>query len=360
MKHLVAAVLENLQRGEPVVQATILGHAGSTPRTSGAKMIVRPDGRIEGTIGGGLVEAETMRAAAGMLGTPAAAIRSYDLHTGGGAETLDMLCGGRMDVLLDSIVASPENIDFYRRVADALAHGQKGLIVTQLPVSDDTAGSPARQLFDAHARPLAGLLSADAPPPAVIEAALSQRAPATYPRQRPRYLLEPLSAAGTVIILGAGHVSLAVAELSQKVGFRTVVRDDRKEFANRERFPTADQVEAIPSFENALAGLVIDSDSYLVIVTRGHHHDGTVLAQALASRAGYIGMIGSRRKRDAIYGDMRARGFTSLDIERVHSPIGLPIEAETPEEIAVSIVAELIAARAAKSKQDATAVRRQT
>jgi xanthine dehydrogenase accessory factor len=359
VKRLAPVILENLRRGEPVVQATILDHAGSTPRTAGAKMIVCPGGRIEGTIGGGLVEAEIMRAAAGMLGTPTGAIRSYDLHTGGRAETLDMLCGGRMDVLLDSIVASAENMEFYSRVADLMAKGQRGLILTRLPVPDAAPGSPTRQLLDARARPLIGGLPADAPPAAVIEAALSQRSPATYPRQRPRYLLEPLFATGTVIILGAGHVSLAVAELTQRVGFRTVIRDDREEFANRERFPEADQVEVIPSFENALSGLDIDSDSYLVIVTRGHHHDGTVLALALASRAGYIGMIGSRRKRDAIYRDMHARGFNADDIQRVHSPIGLPIDAETPEEIAVSIVAELIAVRAAGSKQDATAVRRQ-
>jgi len=99
------------------------------------------------------------------------------------------------------------------------------------------------------------------------------------------------------------------------------------------------------SFEQAFASLEMDSDSYVVIVTRGHLHDKTVLEQALRTKAGYIGMIGSRRKRDMVYQTLLSEGFTQEDIDRVHCPIGLNIGGETPEEIAVSIVAELIKAR---------------
>ena len=187
----------------------------------------------------------------------------------------------------------------------------------------------------------------------VLEAVMVGPARATtYPPENPRYLLEPICVPDTVVLFGAGHVSQAVAALTRVVGFRTIVRDDRAEFANRQRFPTADAVEVIPSFDEALTGLDIDADAYLVIVTRGHSHDGTVLALSLASNAGYIGMIGSRRKRDTIYRNMRARGFTPRDLERVHSPIGLSIGADTPEEIAVSIVAELIKIRAHKGKHN--------
>jgi xanthine dehydrogenase accessory factor len=128
--------------------------------------------------------------------------------------------------------------------------------------------------------------------------------------------------------------------------FFTVVLDDRKEFANRQRFTDADEIVVLPSFETAFESHLFDPDSYIVIVTRGHSHDKTVLAQALQTNAGYIGMIGSRRKRNIIYRKLLDENFSQADIDRVHSPIGLKIGAETPEEIAVSIVAELIQKRA--------------
>jgi xanthine dehydrogenase accessory factor len=164
------------------------------------------------------------------------------------------------------------------------------------------------------------------------------------------FFVEPLSMEGSVFIFGAGHVGLELAPLAKLVGFRTIVLDDRPEFANRERFPSADAVIVPHSFKNALDGLDIDEQSYIVILTRGHVHDKTVLGQALATRAGYIGMIGSKKKRDATYEALLAEGFTRADFKRVHSPIGVGIGAETPEEIAVSIVAELIQVRAEKGR----------
>jgi xanthine dehydrogenase accessory factor len=163
------------------------------------------------------------------------------------------------------------------------------------------------------------------------------------------FLVEPLGREGCVVIFGAGHVSQALAPLAKGVGFRTVVCDDREEFANRDRFPSADEVLVLDSFEDSLNGVEIGEESYLVIVTRGHAYDKTVLGGALATSACYIGMIGSRRKRDAIYGALMEEGFTRTDLDRVHCPIGLDIGAETPEEIAVSIVAELIRARARRA-----------
>lgn len=137
--------------------------------------------------------------------------------------------------------------------------------------------------------------------------------------------------------------------MTKFVGFRTVVLDDREEFANREILSSADRIVVLRSFDEAMKDLDIDEESYLVIVTRGHLHDKTVLGQALRTRARYIGMIGSRTKRDATYEVLTKEGFTAGDFARVRAPIGLNIGAETPEEIAISIVAELIQARAGKS-----------
>jgi len=132
------------------------------------------------------------------------------------------------------------------------------------------------------------------------------------------------------------------------LGFRTTVLDDREEFASRERFPSPVEVVVLEDFSDCLSKCPIDEESYLVIVTRGHLHDKAVLSQALRTRAGYIGMIGSKRKRDSIYRALLDEGFSRDDLGRVHSPIGLDIGAETPEEIAVSIAAELIQVRSRK------------
>jgi xanthine dehydrogenase accessory factor len=160
-----------------------------------------------------------------------------------------------------------------------------------------------------------------------------------------RFFVEPSFLPGTVYLFGAGHVSRPVAELAAMVDFRTVVLDDRADFANKERFPKADQIIVVPSYDNLFDGLEIERDSYLVIVTRGHLHDKTVLEQSLRMKAGYIGMIGSKRKQHLLYEELLGKGFTEDDLKRVHNPIGLDINAETPEEIAVSIVAQLILVR---------------
>ena len=137
-----------------------------------------------------------------------------------------------------------------------------------------------------------------------------------------------------------------MAEFTRAVDFWTVVLDDRAEFTNRKHFPSADRLVVLDSFSNALDQISIDKDSYLVVITRGHLDDVTVMPQVLKTNARYIGMIGSRRKCALVFEDLRDQGFSDEAIQRVHAPIGLHISAETPEEIAVSIVAEMIQERA--------------
>ena len=157
--------------------------------------------------------------------------------------------------------------------------------------------------------------------------------------------VEPLASEPILYVLGGGHVSLQIVPPAARVGFKVVVVDDRAEFADPDNFPEAWKVHEHP-FEGVLDKFPVDESSYLVIVTRGHIHDKTVLTQALRTPAKYVGMIGSRRKRNMIYDALMKEGFTKDDIDRVHAPIGLDIGAETPEEIAVSIVGELIKVRA--------------
>jgi xanthine dehydrogenase accessory factor len=156
--------------------------------------------------------------------------------------------------------------------------------------------------------------------------------------------VEPVVPRAKVYIFGAGHVSLFVSRISAMVGFEVAVIDDRPDFANRERFPDAAEVIA-EDFEMVLPKMQVNRAAYIVIVTRGHAYDQEVLEWALRGAPHYIGMIGSRKKIQTVYKNLQERGFAPETFQRVHAPIGLNIGALTPEEIAVSIVAEMIQVR---------------
>jgi xanthine dehydrogenase accessory factor len=259
---------------------------------------------------------------------------------------MGMICGGQVRVLIHFVDASEDNESrLYGELGRIQERHGRGWLVTRLPECEGTGE-----------RPEAGLLGKEAAYAGNMDPVLAREAVARFKGRQPEvvwrggqgFLVEPLSTGGTVVIFGAGHVSLELASLTGRVGFRTVVLDDREEFANRGRFASAEEIHVIESFDRAMDGLEINDESYLVLVTRGHAHDRTVLAQALRTGAGYIGMIGSRRKRDAIYEALLGEGLNRRDLERVHCPVGLDIGAETPEEIAVSILAELIQVRARK------------
>jgi xanthine dehydrogenase accessory factor len=292
------------------------------------------------------VEAEVIDIAGEVFKAKGAVLRSFELKVSGAAESLDMLCGGRMTVLVEWVKADADNRRLYRTLYEGLQTGRKNLLVGILPDDDHTTGPIRRFLITEKGTVPDDFPLADDEREAILQKVGTRRVPVVADIAGRRFLMDPAAVSGTVYIFGAGHVSQALARLTNRVDFRTVVLDDRPEFANKERFPAADAIHVLDSFQTAIEGQIIDPDCYLVIITRGHSHDKTVLAQALGSEAGYIGMIGSRRKRDALYAALLEEGFTQSDLERVHSPIGLAIGAETPEEIAVSIVAELISQRA--------------
>jgi xanthine dehydrogenase accessory factor len=164
------------------------------------------------------------------------------------------------------------------------------------------------------------------------------------PWKKMEVLLEPIFSEPSVFIFGAGHVSQQLAPLTKKVSFKVVVIDDREMFANRGRFPDADEV-IVSEFEKCFDQLNIDESSYIVIVTRGHLYDGFVLEQAIKTNARYIGMIGSKKKIQTLYQNLMKKGISKETLDRVYAPIGIDINSETPEEIAVSIVGELIKVR---------------
>ncbi|GFK92188.1 putative xanthine dehydrogenase subunit A [Fundidesulfovibrio magnetotacticus] len=338
MTDLLKTLTGWLSQGMPVAVATIVTNEGSTPRTAGAKLLARPDGTMAGTVGGGLVEAQVLQAAARTLESGASELLDFNL-TGELAAGADMICGGRLRVFLERVLPGPEAALFDRLEA-LLSGGRACLLATPLD-------GGRRALLTLHGEQAPSGLPPDVEQ-GLREAARDIQAPMIHEAaDGVRRLLEPFIPRPLLVVAGGGHVSLPTSRIAAMVGFRVAVLDDRPEFANPERFPWAALARAVP-MERCLDGLDIGPDASVAIVTRGHVHDALVLSLALRTSAGYVGMIGSRRKRDAVYDKLRKEGFTETDLARVRCPIGLDIGAQTPEEIAVSIVAELIQSRAVR------------
>ena len=345
MKMIAQAACELLEKGDPFVLATIVSHSGSTPRTSGSKMIVTAGGRGIGTIGGGLLEAGAMSRAVELIRSGQSAIMPFDLSIDT-VDTMDMICGGQAEVLLDCVTPTDINRTVFDRWRRMLNDGRKGFLLTLVMGSGNTVDAIAHCLGTVDGELVGDFSLAGMEPEKVLALTAESSVVRTLAFDGGFMLVEPTQPVCTAFLFGAGHVARATAAVAAMVGFRVSVADDRDEYANRERFNGASEIRVLEHFGNAFSGISIGGEDYVVILTRGHLHDKTVLAQALNTDAGYIGMIGSRKKRDAIYGALLSEGFSQADIDRVHSPIGLSIDAETPEEIAVSIVAEMIRHRA--------------
>jgi xanthine dehydrogenase accessory factor len=351
MSDLYARILDLLDRGEPSVLATIIRLSGSGPRGVGAKILILADGRSEGTIGGGLLEATVVKEAGKVFRSRLPVLLSLSMM-GKDVTKTEMLCGGDVEVLLEPVL--PEQKSMYEKVLSIQRSGFAGLLAT-LVNEDLREEGRAPKLVIERGRTVMGSIPSRRLEEILVEETaefLKKRKPVlvSYREKDGREIhvfVEPIAADPVVYIFGGGHVSSQIVPLANHVGFQVVVVDDRPEFADPGRFPDAHEVVQM-DFKGCVGRLPIDKAAYMVIVTRGHAHDKTVLEQCLRSEAGYIGMIGSRRKRALIYDSLLEEGFTKEDLDRVHSPIGIDIGAETPEEIGVSIVAELIKVRAGK------------
>lgn len=329
LHHLCACLTEGLS----TVLASIIESSGSTSRGSGARMLICQDGRFFGTIGGGELEGLALARARELLGDSVDHLfLRFDL-TAGHAVAAGMICGDRAEVLLQRIAPEAANVDFFGKLQEEFRRGRSPLFLTLMPQS----GRPAFFMQSSGCQSMPGL--PDAVRQAMIARPPVSGAPTLLKGKDFRLYAEVLIQPIRLYLAGGGHVALAVAHLADFLGLEIVVIDDRLEFANSARFPQALEVRVIPAFAGCLEQL--QATDFVVIATRGHQSDKDVLGQALATEAGYIGMIGSLRKRDAIYAALRTEGFSDVDFRRVHCPIGLAIGGETPEEIALSILAEI-------------------
>jgi xanthine dehydrogenase accessory factor len=267
-----------------------------------------------------------------LAGGPAHVLLRFDV-TADQSAAAGMVCGSTVQVLLQRLEPTPENVHFFHALAADFAGRVNPILLTLFH-----PGAAPRFLAYVPGRPAAIDLA-----PGLLKALARRAGTATLPfivgDGELKLHAEPLISPARLFLAGAGHVALATARLAHFLGIEVIVIDDRPEFASRYRFPEAHEVRVIASYAQCLAGL--HPGDYVVIVTRSHSCDKDVLAHSLATAAGYIGMLGSRRKRDAIYAALRREGFSERDLSRVHCPIGLPIGGESPAEIALGIMAEI-------------------
>ncbi len=366
-----AEALRTLERGQPFALATVVNVRGSTPREVGAKMIVREDGQF-GTIGGGCGEAEVFRKARVLLeekNERGARLAEVDL-TGDFDQREIGTCGGIMDVFVD-LWSPARDLQIARRLADAADRSAPGALLTVVD-----AGSRCRnagRVAHVYRSPRFG--ARDAGPidlPAAGFAQIVERTTDAIPtllevdgaggmqpvtRLEPnggvRLFVDPIVGAQRLIIVGAGHIAVPLCALGAMLGFHVTVIDDRASFANRERFPRADEIIVKP-FTDAIDSLALDGHCYLVSVTRGHSFDEEVVRAALMQPCGFVGMIGSRRRVKATLERIGESGVPKERLADVHAPLGVAIGGETPEEIAISIIAEIIRERRTEERDEFT------
>ncbi len=338
MQQLCRVILDELRAGRSLVSVVIYSHKGSTPRTAGARLLVCADGRTYGTVGGGRYEAEAANAAHTLLAADPsfpqpAIILEYSLH---GVTDMDMICGGELSLLLQRLDPDAETLALYTRAVEAEDAGRAFCLTAHVSLPAEGKAVVVRREF--------------LEPDASREALPLDDVTTRLRRENQRLILtEPFPRRRRLFLFGAGHVSRALALLASTLDYGVVVLEDRPEFASAERFPLA-RLLLVPdqraeTLREALAATAPASPDAAVILTRGHAHDRDALQATLAFPFGYVGMIGSRAKREAVYAQLREKGLSADLLQAVHCPVGLSIGAQTPEEIAVSIAAELIAER---------------
>ncbi|MDR3635495.1 MAG: XdhC family protein [Isosphaeraceae bacterium] len=340
MRELLRRLTAALEQGREQVVCQVVETRGSTPQKAGALMVVDPDGGQLGTLGGGCVEAEVKQKAIRRIGQTGADVHAFVLdHDYAWADGL--VCGGKMTIVSEAVRGGEPLAYFrtYQRLLEA-GEGFTEAVVTEADRAEDVAG--ARYLFDS-----AGELAACWPPGRAVAApranpiALSDR-PKPAVRGGVAYL--PTLPRIRLMIVGAGHVGQAVGALASQADFDVWVVDDRSLYATVERFPTAQRV-IVGSFEEVLPRLDVTPQTYALIVTRGHGHDQEALYHLAPTQAAYVGLIGSRRKIRLIFENLAEMGVPAEALGRVSAPVGLDIGSQSVPEIAVSIVAELIARR---------------
>ena len=337
MRKMFKQIAERLSAGEDLVLVTVIASSGATPRGAGARMLIGKEGRICGTIGGGAVEYRSEQMARQVLEEKNSFLHGFTL-TRDDVENLGMICGGAVSVFFGYLPAGDEKTLAIAREAErCFAAGRDLWLIS------DIAADGAIGLYT----PGEGFLGLSLPD--WVSDELGRQAKHVCREGRDLYI-EQINSSGRVYVFGCGHVAQELVPVLAHVGFRCVALDDRPEFATKELFPDAEEV-LLCDFAHLSDVITVTAEDYACVLTRGHAFDAVVQAQMLMTEACYIGVIGSARKKAGVYQRLKEEyGFADEVFARISSPIGLPIKAETPAEIAISIAAQMIEVRATRNE----------
>ena len=347
MKEVIQEAVKLLESSQPYVLATVVRTKGSTPQKPGAMLLVRQDGSGVGTLGGGCVEGDIWFAAKEILrrhGGPE--FKDYYLNEDIAARD-GLVCGGTMYFYLEPMRGPEDFLSLGQELLDAYEGGDPVTLAMVVNVPQGATNLGAKLLLR-HDGSVSGTLGEDQLNTRAVEVA--QRVAGLGVTEHfithdgTEVFVEGFTTPPTLVMVGAGHVGKATADLAHMLGYRVFVVDDRAEFANAERFPYAEKI-AVASYDQWATHLSINVNTFIVAATRGHRYDDMALESALTTRARYIGLLGSRRKTLMIYQRLLQDGIPIERLRQVHAPIGLDIGALTPEELAVSIMSEVIMAR---------------
>lgn len=328
MKERIKTIIRTLEQHQALILVSILASSGSTPRGAGAMMLVFEDGHAEGTIGGGAVEYAAQQHAKELLDKKESDTVGYSLKKDDVA-SLGMVCGGDVKVFFQYLKGEQELPLFYDMQKACASHENawmirkmKGHKVTAMALYGEQGLSYGEGIQEEEIQNLL-------------------KPGAVYQEGETSWYAEPISRRGRVYVFGGGHVSSELVPVLSHVGFSVVVFEDREEFADPKRFLGAAET-ILGDFTRIEEKITFTEQDYVVIMTRGHQADFEVLAQVLKLPLSYIGCIGSRKKIAVTKERLTALGYPENIYDRVHSPIGLSIGAETPAEIAISIAGEMI------------------
>ena len=348
MESVFKAAVQELDDKNPMVVATVVRTSGSTPQKSGAKLLVREDGSGVGTLGGGCVEGDIWFAAQELLKRGGdAELRDYQLNEDLAAQD-GLVCGGTMYFLIDPVRESDPYKDFAAQAVAAYAGGSPMAIVNVTAAPSKSNVVVGAKMLVRENGDTQGSLGDE-----ILEAMTVDKARDLMAMGKNDYLyldsgiecyIEAYTTPPTLVLIGGGHVSKAIAPIAKSVGFRIFVFDDREQFANPERFPEAD-ITLVGDYRDGFDKLPVNANSFVVVASRGHQFDDAAVSGALKPPASYIGLLGSKRKTILIYEELIRNGFDPEELRRINAPIGLDIGGRTPEEIALSVMSEIVAFR---------------
>jgi len=343
MQDVIKETVALLERHEPCVLATVVRTKGMTPQKAGARQLIRADGTSVGTLGGGCVEGDIWYYATRMLeneGGPE--FRDYHLNADI-AEKDGLVCGGTMYFYLEPLRRAQPFLDVAKEIVQAVEGGPAVALATVVgPQETPCLGNKLLLRQDGTTAGDLGDESRNERALRLAEKLLAAGGNCTFTdKSGVDVYVEGFTAPATLVILGGGHVGRAVYNVALTVGLRVIIIDDRAEFSNEERFPRAYQT-VVAQFDRAFDAVNIGHNSFILVATRGHRYDDAATRAAVQTQARYIGLLGSKRKNILIFRELAKAGISRERIAEIHAPVGLDIGAVTPEEIAVSIIAEII------------------